>query len=116
MATTTTVLTKAEAVRKAFQALGSNATQKEVADYVSKQFGMEVGSSNISQERCKLPKPVISGTNGTPTIETTAPPAKVEEELTELDAMFAIKSLAKKVGGLDELAKLIENYKALVNC
>ncbi len=108
------VVSKAAAIRKVLARKGGlDLTATEVAVKVKEEFGLDVSGPSVYQERRKIngddkPAPAKSE------------PAKVaavaaDEPLSVQNALLAVKELAAKVGGVDNLVALVNDYKALVS-
>lgn len=136
--------TKSEAIRRAFRALGVTAPVNEIEAYCKKQFNKDVAHADIySQRRKSVPEKlnvepsvpeklnVAKDTPSVPAVGVNVPKPKERDEtivlpltpgvdepvLTSLylDEIFAVKELAKKVGGMEKLKKLIATYERLVS-
>ncbi len=112
----TETISKAAAVREAFKALGNDASGNDIAAWIKKKYGLEVGSANISQEKCRLKTPGSNGSAPVAAAPVATVPVVEDEALEGVEALFAMKALAKKVGGVAALKGIIAEYEKLTAC
>lgn len=106
------VVSKAAAIRKVLARKGGmELTATEVAVKVKDEFGLDVSGPSVYQERRK-----VSGDDKpAPAKSEPAKVAPADEPLSVQNALLAVKELAAKVGGVDNLVALVNDYKALVS-
>jgi hypothetical protein len=109
------VVSKASAIRKVLNRKGGmDLTATEVAVKVKDEFGLDVSGPSVYQERRKISgddKPAAA-----PAVKSEpAKSAPADEPLSVQNALLAVKELAAKVGGVDNLVALVSDYKALVS-
>ena len=93
---------KAEAIREAFNRLGSSARGRDVIAELSKQ-GIEVTNAHVANVRARM---------GTPARSTSGRPARggasAGGEKVSLDQLVAAKNMAEKLGGIDSARRMLD--------
>lgn len=91
---------KAEAIRAAFERLGSSARARDVIAELSKQ-GIEVTNAHVANVRARM---------GTPARPTSGRAARggAGGEQVSLEQLIVAKNMAEKLGGIDSARRMLD--------